>query len=86
MDGNMADNQFSGKKGEGKKDPLVLLARYSELGFILPAAIVAGYIIGLVLDHWLHRHWIYMVGLIFGAIVGFVKMVSMAMSSSHDRE
>jgi F0F1-type ATP synthase assembly protein I len=75
------------KHSEGKKNnPLVLLARYSEIGFILPAAVVVGYLIGLALDHWLHQHWIYLAGLIFGAIVGFVKMIRMALSSSHERE
>ena len=69
-----------------KKDPLVLLARYSEIGFILPAAVIVGYLIGLALDHWLHQHWIYLAGLVFGAIVGFVKMIRMALSSFHERE
>ncbi len=66
------------------KDPMVLLARYSEIGFILPAAVIVGYLIGLALDHWLHQHWIYLAGLIFGAIVGFVKMIRMALSSFHE--
>ena len=30
----------------GKKDPLVLLARYSEIGFIIPAAILLGFFLG----------------------------------------
>jgi len=73
--------------GENKKqNPMVLLARYSEIGFILPAAMVVGYLIGLLLDHWLHKRWIYIVGIIFGAIVGFVKMIFMALASSNERE
>jgi F0F1-type ATP synthase assembly protein I len=67
-------------------NPFVVLARYSEIGFILPAAVVVGYLIGLALDHWLHTHWIYVAGLIFGAIVGFVKMILMALASSNERE
>ncbi len=77
------------KHPEGKKnnkDPLVLLARYSEIGFILPAAVIVGYLIGLALDHWLHQHWLYLAGLIFGAIAGFVKMIRMALSSFDERK
>ena len=74
------------KDPEPKKtqDSMVLLARYSEIGFILPAAVIVGYLIGLALDHWLHQHWIYLAGLIFGAIVGFVKMIRLALSSFHE--
>lgn len=80
----MAPKQKKGSKSKG--DPLVLLARYSEIGFILPAAVVIGYVAGLALDHWLHKHWIYLAGIVFGAIVGFVKMIQMAISSSNERE
>ena len=72
--------------GKKDKNAMVLLARYSEIGFILPAAVIVGYLIGLALDHWLHQHWIYLAGLIFGAIVGFVKMIRMAIASSNERE
>ena len=78
-----APSEDNGKK---KQNPMVMLARYSEIGFILPAAVIVGYLIGLALDHWLHLHWIYIVGIIFGAIVGFVKMIRMALASSNERE
>jgi F0F1-type ATP synthase assembly protein I len=81
-----SDSKHSEGKKNRNKDPLVLLARYSEIGFILPAAVIVGYLIGLALDHWLHQHWIYVAGLIFGAVVGFVKMIRMALSSFNERE
>ncbi len=67
-----------------KKNPLVTVLRYSELGFILPAAVVLGYIVGRLLDYWLHTHWIYLVGVVFGAVVGFISMVRMALNSEHE--
>lgn len=67
-----------------KKDPLVALARYSEIGFIIPSAILLGFFLGKLLDHWLHTKWLYLVGLLFGAVVGFTQMIRMAMSSSKD--
>jgi len=66
------------------KDPLVTLARYSEIGFIIPAAILLGFIIGKLLDYWLHTKWLYLIGLLFGAVVGFSQMIRMAMSSFKD--
>jgi F0F1-type ATP synthase assembly protein I len=67
-----------------KKDPLVSLARYSEIGFIIPAAIILGFILGKLLDYWLQTKWLYLVGLLFGAVVGFGQMIRMALSSFKD--
>jgi hypothetical protein len=67
-----------------KKDPLVALARYSEIGFIIPAAILVGFFLGKLLDYWLHTKWLYLVGLLFGAAVGFYQMIRMAVSSSKE--
>ena len=33
---------------------------------MLPACTVVGWLVGLALDHWLHKNWIYLVGLIAG--------------------
>ncbi len=64
------------------KNPWVQVARYSEIGFIIPAAILLGFGIGKILDYYLHTKWIYIVGLLFGAVVGFAQMIRLAMSSS----
>ncbi len=64
-----------------KKDPLVSAARYSEIGFIIPAAILLGYFLGKLADHWLQTRWLYLVGLVFGAVVGFWQMVRMALGA-----
>ena len=54
-----------------------LWARYSEIAFIIPAAVVVGLLIGKLLDHWLHTHWLFIAGVIVGAILGFVQMIRM---------
>ena len=64
-----------------KKSMLVQLANYSQLAFIFPAATVAGWLIGLGLDHWLHTTWLYLVGLILGIIAGFVELIRTVTSS-----
>jgi len=60
-------------------------ARYSEIGFIIPAAVILGFFLGKLLDYWLHTHWIYLAGLIFGAVVGFAQMIRMAFASMKDK-
>ena len=67
-----------------KKPPLVSLARYSDIGFIIPAAILVGLLLGKLLDYWLHTKWLYLVGLLLGAVLGFTQMIRMALSSSKD--
>jgi F0F1-type ATP synthase assembly protein I len=66
------------------RDAWAMVARYSEIGFIIPAAVFLGYILGWLLDRWLGTHWIYIAGVIFGAVVGFAQMIRSVMRM--DRE
>jgi F0F1-type ATP synthase assembly protein I len=43
---------------------------------------VAGWLVGVALDHWLHTTWLYLVGLILGIIAGFVELIRAAISNS----
>jgi F0F1-type ATP synthase assembly protein I len=45
-----------------------------QLAIVLPAATLIGWAIGTWLDHKLHQEWIAIVGLIFGAVAGFVQI------------
>lgn len=58
-----------------KKSPWVQFGRYSQLAFMLPAATVAGYLIGALLDHWLHTTWISVVGLLLGTAGGLIELI-----------
>jgi hypothetical protein len=68
-----------------KPNALVSAARYSEIGFIIPAAVFLGYAVGRLGDYWLHTHWVYLAGVIFGAVVGFAQMIRMASALSRDK-
>jgi F0F1-type ATP synthase assembly protein I len=57
------------------------MAKYSQLAFVFPAATIAGWLLGVALDRWLHTTWLYIVGLIVGIIVGFVELIRAAMSA-----
>ncbi|MGB6385021.1 MAG: AtpZ/AtpI family protein [Terriglobales bacterium] len=69
-----------------KKDSLVWLARYSEMGFIIPAAVLLGFFFGKLADYWLHTKWLYLAGLLFGAVVGFWQMIRMAIGIYKDQD
>jgi F0F1-type ATP synthase assembly protein I len=51
------------------------VANYAQLAFVFPAATVVGWLIGVGLDKWLHTTWLYIVGLIFGIVAGFVELI-----------
>jgi F0F1-type ATP synthase assembly protein I len=68
-----------------KSSPLVSAARYSEIGFVIPAAVFLGYVLGKAFDHWLHTRWLFLAGVIFGAIVGFIQMIRMAVALSRSK-
>jgi F0F1-type ATP synthase assembly protein I len=69
-----------------KRGSIVSIARYSEMGFIIPAAVLLGLFFGKLADGWLHTKWLYLVGLLFGAVVGFWQMIRMAMSAYKNEE
>jgi F0F1-type ATP synthase assembly protein I len=75
------------EKPEKREDsPWVTVARYSEIGFMIPAALIVGYLLGLAADYFLHTHWIYLFGIVFGAVAGFVSMIRRALQASADAE
>lgn len=61
--------------GGDNRNQWVQIARYIQLGFVLPTATVAGWLLGLALDHWLHTSWIQIVGLILGTVGGMVELL-----------
>jgi len=50
-------------------------ARYSQIAFIIPAAVVVGLLVGKLLDHLLRTHWLFLAGIILGAIAGFLDLI-----------
>jgi ATP synthase protein I len=60
----------------------VQAARYSELALVLPAALVVGWLVGGLLDRWLHTTWLYLVGLLLGIAAGFISLIRTVMRDS----
>jgi len=74
----MSDQDDNSKRD---RSTWIQMAKYSQLSFVFPAATVAGWLIGVALDRWLHTTWLYLAGLILGIIAGFVELIRAAMSS-----
>ena len=66
---------MAGEDDKPKDSAATVWARYSQVAFIIPAAVVAGLLIGKLFDYWLHTHWLFLVGVIVGAVLGFVDMI-----------
>jgi ATP synthase protein I len=83
---NRAQDKSSSASGGGR-NALVEAEKLLQIALILPCALVVGWGAGVLMDRWLHQHWIYIVGLILGAIAGLVEAVRQAMRagmSPHD--
>jgi F0F1-type ATP synthase assembly protein I len=69
---------------EEKKNVWLLVARYGHIGFILPACVIVGLLIGSALDKWLGTKSLMLVGIILGSIAGFVELIRVMMKASRD--
>jgi F0F1-type ATP synthase assembly protein I len=60
---------------EQKKGFWLQYARYGQLGVMLPASTVVGWLIGAGLDRRLHTTWLYLAGILLGIVAGFVELI-----------
>ena len=65
----------------GNRSFWVAIARYSQLAFVLPATTFVGWVVGALLDRWLHTTWLYLLGLLLGIVAGFVELIRTVMAS-----
>jgi F0F1-type ATP synthase assembly protein I len=67
-----------------KDNPMALVARYSEMAFTIPAGVVVGYFVGRWIDGRLGTHWIYIAGVILGAVGGLYQVARRLMEDPGD--
>ena len=67
---------------EQRRSFMQQFGRFTEIAFALPAATLVGWFIGAELDKHLHTNWIYIVGLIMGAIAGFADLIRIVTAES----
>ncbi len=70
------------KKSTQKENFWVQAARYSQLAFVLPAALVVGWLVGAALDRWLHMTWLYLAGILLGIAAGFIELIRTVLRDS----
>jgi ATP synthase protein I len=62
------------KKGGGALGDLVKAESMIQLAIALPAGCVIGWLVGEWLDKHFHQNWIAIVGIVLGAIGGFMQI------------
>jgi len=62
------------KKNGGALGDLVKAESMIQLAIALPAGCVIGWLIGAWLDRHFHQNWIAIVGIVLGAIGGFMQI------------
>lgn len=70
----MADEE----KKSGALGELVKAESMIQLAIALPAACLIGWLVGAWLDERFHTGWIAIVGIVLGAVAGFVKIFTTA--------
>jgi len=72
------------KPDDGGLASLIRAERLTQIAFILPAAVFIGWVLGVLLDKWLHQHWIYIVGIILGSVAGFIQIFRLVAASGKE--
>lgn len=63
------------EKQAGPENPWRQYGRYSHLALALPACVIVGLGAGAALDHWLHKSWLTLAGLLVGCVAGFTELI-----------
>jgi ATP synthase protein I len=72
-DGSRKDDKATGG-GKGALGELVKAESMIQLAIALPAGCVIGWLAGSWLDRHFHQGWISIVGILLGALAGFVQI------------
>jgi len=64
----------------------VQVGEYTSLAFLLPAATVAGYAIGYLLDRALGTSFLKVIFLLLGIAAGFVQLIRQVLRDTGNRE
>ena len=68
------DDKATGGGGKGALGELVKAESMIQLAIALPAGCVIGWLVGSWLDQHFHQGWIAIVGILLGALAGFVQI------------
>jgi ATP synthase protein I len=71
-------NDGKGGGGKGPLGDLVKAESMIQLAIALPAGCLIGWVVGSWLDRHFHQSWISVVGILLGAVAGFVQIFTTA--------
>jgi len=74
----MTDDANKPKRGGGVFGSLVQAESMIQLALALPAGCLIGWFLGMLLDHHFHTDWIQVIGILVGAVAGFVQIFTTA--------
>jgi ATP synthase protein I len=73
-DGAGNDGKKAAGGGKGALGELVKAESMVQLAIALPAGCLIGWLVGSSLDRRFHQEWISIVGILLGALAGFVQI------------
>ena len=73
-------------ESDQKRSFLLTIAKYSQLGLVLPVATLTGWLLGAGVDRVFHTTWLYMGGLVLGIVAGFVGLLRVAFGMQDNSE
>jgi len=79
--GAEADVAERPQQGGEKKQAMKEFAKAEsmmQMAIILPASTVLGWLLGAAIDRWLKTDWVYIAGIVVGAVGGFVQIYRVA--------
>ena len=71
---------------KGALGGLVKAERLMQIAVALPVSVLVGWGCGVLLDKWLHQHWIYIPGLLLGCIAGFIEVFHIVQQNEKDMQ
>jgi ATP synthase protein I len=78
---NPMHEQKTRGKAAGGIESLVQAEKLLQIAFILPSAMVVGWLLGAWADMKLHQSWLTIVGVIFGCVAGLVYVIRLAIDA-----
>lgn len=73
-----------GRKQQSGLSLYVQAEKMLQIAFVLPCALVIGWVLGAWADRALHQSWITIAGVILGCVSGLVFVIRMAFAAEKD--
>jgi F0F1-type ATP synthase assembly protein I len=81
---NMRGEMHGGRKQPSGFKLYVQAEKMLQIAFVLPCALVIGWVLGAWADRWLHQSWMTIAGVVLGCVSGLVFVIRMALAAEKD--